>query len=160
MEKFLEAGRITNTHGIRGEVKIEAWTDSAEFLRQFKVLYIDEKPFKVTESRVHKHFLLAKLEGYDDVNAAMTLKNKTVYFARSDAKLPKGEFFLADLMGARVTNESGEELGVLEDIMELPAGNVYVVKGEREILIPAVPEFIIKTDIKAGEITVRLIEGM
>lgn len=160
MEKYLEAGRITNTHGIKGEVKIEAWTDDAEFLRQFKVLYIDNKPVKVTESRVHKGFLLAKLEGVDDVNAAMILKNKPVYFDRNDAKLPKGGFFLADLMGARVVDEAGGELGVLEDILEMPAGNIYVVKGEREILIPAVPEFIVDTDIKAGIITVSLIEGM
>lgn len=160
MEKYLEAGRITNTHGIKGEVKIEAWTDDAEFLRQFKVLYIDNKPVKVTESRVHKGFLLARLEGVDDVNAAMVLKNKTVYFDRSDAKLPNGGFFLADLMGAKVIDEVGSELGVLEDILEMPAGNIYVVKGEREILIPAVPEFIVDTDIKGAVITVRLIDGM
>ena len=160
MEKYLEAGRITNTHGIKGEVKIEVWVDSPEFLRKFKVLYIDNKPVKLLAGRTHKGFLLAKLEGFDDVNAAMTLKNKLVFIDRKDAKLPKGSFFLADLMGARVVDEQGNELGELADIMELPAGNVYVVRGEREILIPAVPEFIKKTDISAGLVTVRLIDGM
>lgn len=160
MEKYLEAGRITNTHGIKGEVKIEVWVDSPEFLRKFKVLYIDNKPVKLLAGRTHKGFLLAKLEGFDDVNAAMTLKNKLVFIDRKDAKLPKGSYFLADLMGARVVDEQGNELGELADIMELPAGNVYVVRGEREILIPAVPEFIMKTDISAGLVTVRLIDGM
>ncbi|MBS7403379.1 MAG: 16S rRNA processing protein RimM [Oscillospiraceae bacterium] len=160
MEKYLEAGRITNTHGIKGEVKIEVWVDSPEFLRKFKVLYIDNKPVKLLAGRTHKGFLLAKLEGFDDVNAAMTLKNKLVFIDRKDAKLPKGSYFLADLMGARVVDEQGNELGELADIMELPAGNVYVVRGEREILIPAVPEFIKKTDISAGLVTVRLIDGM
>ncbi|MGM9527468.1 MAG: ribosome maturation factor RimM [Oscillospiraceae bacterium] len=160
MDKYLEAGRITNTHGIKGEVKIEVWVDSPEFLRKFKVLYIDNKPVKLLAGRTHKGFLLAKLEGFDDVNAAMTLKNKLVFIDRKDAKLPKGSYFLADLMGARVVDEQGNELGELADIMELPAGNVYVVRGEREILIPAVPEFIKKTDISAGLVTVRLIDGM
>lgn len=160
MEKYLEAGRITNTHGIKGEVKIEVWVDSPEFLRKFKVLYIDNKPVKLLAGRTHKGFLLAKLEGFDDVNAAMTLKNKLVFIDRKDAKLPKGSYFLADLMGARVVDEQGNELGELADIMELPASNVYVVRGEREILIPAVPEFIKKTDISAGLVTVRLIDGM
>ena len=134
--------------------------DSPEFLRKFKVLYIDNKPVKLLAGRTHKGFLLAKLEGFDDVNAAMTLKNKLVFIDRKDAKLPKGSYFLADLMGARVVDEQGNELGELADIMELPAGNVYVVRGEREILIPAVPEFIKKTDISAGLVTVRLIDGM
>ena len=160
MDKYLEAGRITNTHGIKGEVKIEVWVDSPEFLRKFKVLYIDNKPVKLLAGRTHKGFLLAKLEGFDDVNAAMTLKNKLVFIDRKDAKLPKGSYFLADLMGARAVDEQGNELGELADIMELPAGNVYVVRGEREILIPAVPEFIKKTDISAGLVTVRLIDGM
>lgn len=160
MEKYLEAGRITNTHGIHGEVKIEVWADSPEFLRKFKVLYIDGKPFKVLEGRPHKGFLIVKFEDVDDVNTAMVLKNKSVYFDRFDAKLPKGDFFLGDIIGAKVLDESGAELGVLEDILEMPASNIYVVKGQREILIPAVPEFIVNTDVKGGTVTVRLIEGM
>ncbi len=160
MEKYLEAGRIINTHGIHGEVKIEVWADSPEFLRKFKVLYIDEKPFKVSECRPHKGFLIVKFEGVDDVNTAMVLKNKSVFFDRSDAKLSKGNFFLGDIIGAKVLDESGAELGVLEDTLVMPTNNIYVVKGRREILIPAVPEFIIKTDVKGGTITVRLIDGM
>lgn len=160
MEKLLEAGKIVNTHGIRGEVRIQPWVDSAEFLKTFKKLYIDGKPLRLRQGRVHKSFLIASFEGVEDVNAAMLLKNKTVYIDRTEAKLPKGSFFLADIMGARVVTEEGQELGLLEDIIEAPAANVYVVRGQREILIPAVPQFIIKTDPKGKLITVRLIEGM
>jgi 16S rRNA processing protein RimM len=88
------------------------------------------------------------------------LKNKVVFIDRDDVTLPEGEFFLQDIIGARVVDEDGNELGRLDDILELPAGNVYVVQGEREILIPARPEFILNTDVDAGEITVRLLEGM
>ena len=115
---------------------------------------------KVTASRVHKGAVLAKLEGVDDVNAAMVLKNKVVYIARKDVKLPQGSFFIADIIGAKVVTEDGTELGTLADVMEMPAQNIYLVKGEREIMIPAVDEFILKTDVKNGVITVRLIEGM
>lgn len=160
MKKYLEAGIIVNTHGIKGEVKIQPWADSAEFLMKIKTFYIDEKPYEMLTGRIHKDFLIAQLEGVSDVNEAMVLKNKTIFIDRSDVKLPKGTFFLQDIIGATVFDESGKELGKLSDVLELPASNVYVVAGEREILIPAVPEFIIKTDVNAGTVVVRLIDGM
>ena len=158
--KFLEAGEIVNTHGIRGEVKILPWTDDAEFLRRFHTIYINERPYAVRSSFVHKGCVIAALEGVDDVNAAMALKGRTVCFARADAHLPKGRFFLADILGAKVVTEDGAELGELTDVIENPTQNVYVVKGKREHLIPAVPEFIVGTDVEHGVVTVRLIEGM
>lgn len=159
-QQYIEAGKIVNTHGVRGEVKIQVWLDSPEFLRRFKTIYIDAKPVKMLSARVHKGFVIAVLEGVDDINAAMSLKNKTVHIDRADAKLGKGEYFLCDIIGARVENESGELIGALEDILETPASSVYIVRGESEHMIPAVPEFILKTDAEQGVITVRLIEGM
>ena len=158
--KFLEAGEIVSTHGVRGEVKILPWTDSVDFLRRFKTLYINEKPYAVLHSFAHKGCMIAALEGIGDVNAAMELKGRTVCFARDDAFLPAGRFFLADILGARVVTESGEEIGELADIIETPTQNVYVVRGAQEHLIPAVPEFILNTDAENGVVTVRLIEGM
>ena len=158
--QYVEAGEIVNTHGVRGEVKILPWVDSPEFLQKFKTLYLDGKPLRVRGSFVHKGCLIAALEGVEDVNAAMALKGRTVYIAKADAKLPKGSFFLADILGARVVTEEGADVGVLEDILELPGHRVYVVRGETEHLIPAVPEFIRATDPEQGLVTVRLIEGM
>ena len=160
MNKYLEAGIIVNTHGIRGEVKIQPWADNAEFLKEFRYLYIDEKPYELLSGKVHKNCLIAEFKGVSGVNEAMVLKNKIVSIDRCDAKLPKGAFFISDLIGATVVDESKKELGKLTDVLELPASNVYVVTGEREILIPAVPQFVIKTDVNAGLITVRLIDGM
>ena len=157
---FLEAGRIVNTHGVRGEVKIQPWADSPEFLLGFRTLYLGETPLQVRAARVHKNMVIAALEGVADVNAAMALKGRVVSIRRTDAKLPAGEFFIQDILGAEVRTESGETLGRLADVLDLPGGNVYVVRGEREILIPAVPEFVLETDPEAGVITVRLIEGM
>lgn len=162
MEKkqYIEAGRIVNTHGVAGEVKIEVWLDSPQFLKSFKRCFIDRREVKLLSARVHKGFLIVKLEGVEDVNAAMALKGRTVFIDRADARLPKGAFFLQDIIGASVVDESGSEIGKLVDVMETPASNVYVVKGEREHLIPAVPEFVMSTDADNGIITVHLIEGM
>lgn len=162
MEKkqYIEAGRIVNTHGVAGEVKIEVWLDSPQFLKSFKRCFIDKREVKLLSARVHKGFLIAKLQGVEDVNAAMALKGRTLFIDRTDARLPKGAFFLQDIIGASVVDEQGNEIGKLSDVMETPASNVYVVKGEREHLIPAVPEFIMSTDAENGIITVHLIEGM
>ena len=158
-KKFLEAGKIVNTHGVRGEVKILPWADSADFLKSFRVFYIDGEAVRVVNSRVHKNQLIAALEGVTDVNAAMALKNKVVCIDRGDAKLPDGRFFVQDLLGLPVRTEDGAGLGTLADVLDLPQGQVYVVRGEREILIPDVPEFILNVDETEG-ITVHLIEGM
>ena len=159
-KQYIEAGRIVNTHGIAGEVKIEVWLDSPQFMKRFKTLYTGDNKLSVTSSRVHKGFLIAKLEGVDDVNAAMALKGRDVYIDRKDAHLPKGTFFVADIIGAEVIDETGSSVGKLVDVMETPASNIYVVKGEEEHLIPAVPEFILSTDAENGVIKVHLIEGM
>ena len=159
-ERYLEGGRIINTFGIRGEVKIEPWCDSAEFLRRFQTLYIDNQPRKVRSARVHKGMLIALLEGVEDVNGAMLLKNKVVFFDRGDARLPKNSFFLADVIGCTVVDETGETVGTVTEVLTLPAQNVYVVQGEREHSIPAVPEFVLDTDLERRVIRVHLIEGM
>lgn len=162
MEKseFIQAGKIINTHGIAGEVKIEVWLDSPEFMKRFKKLYAAGREYNVQGTKVHKGFLLAKLEGVDDVNAAMALKNKEVSVRREDAKLPRGRYFIQDIIGASVVDEVGKEIGKLTDVMETPASMIYIVNGETEHLIPAVPEFILNTDADNGVITVHLIEGM
>ena len=159
--QFLEAGQIVNTHGIQGEVKIVPWCDTPEFLCQFDTLYIDAKPVKVRATRVHKGNVLATLEGISDVNAAMTLKGKTVSIDRTGVVLPEGRHFIADLMGLEVIDDAtGEKLGVVADVLTPPAHEVYVVKGEHEYMIPAVDEFLAETNVEGGYIKVRLIEGM
>ena len=158
--ELLECGKIVNTHGIRGEVKIIPWADSPEFVCGLPAIYIDGKAIKIRSARVHKGNVIALLEGIDDVNAAMLLKEKVVSMSRKDAKLPEGSFFIADIIGLDVICEDGTKLGVLEDILSPSLQQVYVVKGEREIMIPAVPKFILETNVAGGYIKVRLIEGM
>jgi len=160
MNEFLDCGQIVNTHGVHGEVRIVPWADSPGFLCQFPTLYVDGRPVDVAAARVHKGSVIAKLEGVDTVEGAMALKGKTVQIRRADANLPEGAFFLADIIGLDVVDEDGHKLGTLKEVLSPSVQQVYVVRGAREIMIPAVPEFILETNIEAGYIKVRLIEGM
>ena len=159
-QRYIDAGKIVNTHGVQGEVKLEVWLDSPRLLKSCGRVYLGGQEKKLLSAREHKGFLIAKLEGVEDVNAAMALKGRTVQIDRQDAPLPRGSYFLQDILGAAVVDESGTEIGRLSDVLELPGHRVYVVTGEREHLIPAVPEFIRNTDTENGVITVHLIEGM
>ena len=163
-EQYLEVGKVTSTHGVMGEVRVQPWADSPEFLCQFKTLYVDQAhwPIKVERARVHKNMVILKLEGVTDVPSALSMRNAILYIDRKDAALPEGSFFLADLMGLEVRDaQSGKVLGKIADIMNLPANNVYVVRGgERELLIPAVPQFIAETNVEGGYLRVNMMEGL
>ena len=164
MKQYLEVGKVTNVHGLMGEVKVQPWADSPEFLCQFKTLYVDEAHFPMTvqRARVHKNMVIIKFEGPTDVPSALSLRNAILYIDRSDVDLPEGAFFLADIYGLEVQDAaSGEVLGRIDDVLTLPANNVYVVRGgARELMIPAVPQFIAETNIEAGYIRVNMMEGL
>ena len=161
-QAYIEAGRITSTHGVHGEVKIEVWLDTPEDLKHYRRIFIDGQEKKLLSVRQQNRFVIVKLHQIDDINAAQPLKGKTVYIAREDAPLPPGGYFLQDLLDAKVVLEDGSPVGVLTEILERPANNVYVVTDPdgREILIPVVPAFIIRADAENGIVTVRLLEGM
>ena len=164
MKQYLEVGKVTNVHGLMGEVKVQPWADSPEFLCQFKTLYVDEAHFPMTvqRARVHKNMVIIKFEGPTDVPSALSLRNAILYIDRSDVDLPEGAFFLADIYGLEVRDTaSGEVLGEIADVLTLPANNVYVVRGgAQELMIPAVPQFIAETNIEGGFIRVNLMEGL
>ena len=164
LQQFLEIGKTTNVHGLMGEVRVQPWADSPDFLCQFDTLYVEEAhwPVKVERARVHKNMVIMKLEGVTDVNGALAMRNAVLYIDRKDAKLPEGSFFIVDLMGLEVRDAAtGAALGKIADVLNLPANNVYVVRGgEREIMVPAVPTFIAETNIEEGFVRVNMMEGL
>ena len=164
LQQYLEVGKVTNVHGLNGEVKVQPWADSPEFLCQFKTLYLDEAhfPMNVQRARVHKYMVIIKFEGPTDVPSALSLRNAILYIDRSDVDLPEGALFLADIYGLEVRDAAtGEVLGKIADVLTLPANNVYVVKGgPRELMIPAVPQFIAETNVEGGYLRVNLMEGL
>ena len=160
-DELIEAGIIVNTHGINGELRLQPWADSPDFLTGFGHLFIDGVSVKVLSAKVHKGCVIATLEGVDNIDAAIRMKNKVVKVRKEDIHLEEGKYFVADLIGLQAVDaESEKNLGTVSDVLSLPANNVYVIKGEREILVPAVPEFIVETNLEKGYIKLRLIEGL
>ena len=164
LQQYLEVGKVTNVHGLMGEVKVQPWADSPDFLCQFKTLYVDDAhwPIQLERARVHKNMVIMKFEGPSDVPSALSLRNAILYIDRADVDLPEGTFFLADIHGLEVRDAAtGEVLGKIADVLTLPANNVYVVKGgAREMMVPAVPQFIAETNIAGGFIRVNMMEGL
>lgn len=161
--KYLEAGRIVGTHGLKGEVRVDPWCDSAAFLAKFKRLYYkDGTELKVISSRPHKNITIIHLEGVTDVNAADALRGRILYINREDAHLPKGTYFIQDIIGLKaIDNETGEEYGEVTDVMKTGANDVYqITKDGRDYLIPAIPDVIIERNIDDGILKIRPIKGI
>lgn len=161
MEKqLLETGEIVSTHGIRGEVKILPWADAPDFLLQFKTLYLNGAPYEVEASRVHKNCVLAKLRGVDSPEKAMLLRGQTVSVDREGLTLPEGTVFIADLIGCRVLDDDGAQIGTIKDVLTMPSSDVYIIEGEKRYMIPSVKEFVREINVAEGYVRVHLIEGM
>ena len=127
---FIPVGAVVNAHGIRGEVKVNPTGFDPEFIASFKTLYIGGQPVKVISARVHKSTVLLALPGVATMDDALALKGKTVSIRRTDAKLPKGQYFDAELEGCTVLDDAtGEELGKLDKVLHYPAHKVYQVRG-------------------------------
>ena len=159
-DRLLEAGKVVTTHGVRGELKLLPYTDGPEFLLPFKTLYTkDGAAFQVRSGRVQNTCLLLKLSGVDSIEDAAPLINRMLYFRRDDPAIPEDTVFISDLIGLPVFSE-GVEIGKIREVLQTPGNDVYVVKGEKEYLIPAVPAFVEKVVLSDGRVNVHLIEGM
>ena len=155
--QFIEAGEIVTTHGIKGEVKVLPWLDSPEDLCDFDRCRIDGKEFEIEQCRVQKTCNLVKFAGIDTMEAAQAMRGKTVELYRED--IDDEVIFAAELIGMEVFCD-GELIGKIKEVLDYPGNSVYVIKGAREYMIPAVKEFILSTDMEKNEMQVKLIEGM
>ncbi|MBQ8310522.1 MAG: 16S rRNA processing protein RimM [Clostridia bacterium] len=162
---YLPCGKIINTHGFRGTVKLESWCDSPEILADLETLYFREgddfRPVRVLHASVFKQFVLMELAGVETEEAANRLREVEVFAAREDIPIEQGSFFISELLGLPVRHaDTNELLGSLKDINTSGARDLYVVKTARgESLIPAVPEFIVRID-PDDAIYIRPIEGL
>ncbi|MBQ9784038.1 MAG: 16S rRNA processing protein RimM [Clostridia bacterium] len=162
---YLPAGRIINTHGFRGTVKLESWCDAPEILADLERVYVSEaggyRALRVVRASVFKQFVLMDLEGVSDEESANRMRGTEVFAAREDLPLEEGDFFILDLLGLPVKHaDSGEVLGTLKDVNTASARDLYVIKTPTgEYMIPAVPEFIVKID-PDDAIYVRPIPGL
>lgn len=164
-KEFLECGKIVTTHGIRGEVRVQPWCDSPEFLLDFPTLYLDggKVPVEVERARLHKNVVIFKLKGVDTPEAGAALRNKLLYIKRSDASLEEGECFVQDLIGCRVVDvDTGADYGKIYDVRPTGANDVYYLRDEAgvERLVPVIPQVVLEKDLDGELIKIRPLEGL
>lgn len=161
-KEYLEAGKIVNTHGIKGEVKIMPYTDVPELLCEFDRLFLDRKEIFIERSRVAKNMVIAKFEGVDTPEQAEKFRNKILYMHRDDLELDDDTYFIQDLIGMEVKDaETGVIYGKIVDVMQTGANDVYVIKGnDREYLVPAIADVVVSTDIDKNQMTIKVLDGL
>lgn len=167
MEDLLRVGVIANTHGIRGEVKVFPTTDEKERFKDLKKVILDmgkeQKVLEIQSVRFFKNLVILKFKGIDNINDIEMYKGKDLLVTREDAvPLEEGEYFIADLLDLDVYSDEDEKIGVLYDVMQTSANDVYVVKTEegKEILLPAIDECILDIDLEESRMTVHIMEGL
>ncbi len=166
IKDYLELGQVVSTHGIKGELRFNPWCDTPEFVKKFKTLYFDnkgDKSIKVLSARPHGNMVILMLDGIDDIDKAKSLKNTVLYMKRSDAKLPKGTWFVQELFDCTVIdNETDKILGTICDVSETGANDVWHIKTPKgsEVLIPAIKQVVDTVDVETGIIKINLIKGL
>lgn len=167
MEDLLQVGVITTTHGVRGEVKVFPTTDDPARFKKLKNVILDTGKEKINLEvagvKFFKNMVILKFKGIDDINDVEKYRKKSLYVTRENAvKLKKNEYFIADLIGLKVESDEGEDLGILSDVLQTGANDVYVLskEGEDDILLPAIKECVKEVDIENGTILVHLLPGL
>lgn len=165
IKEYLEIGKITSTHGIKGEMRFQPWCDSPEFLTKFKTLYFDKKGEKAVKikARPNGEMAILKIEGIETVENAAKLRDKVLYMKRADARLPEGQYFIQELIGCTVYDADDESIcyGILSDVSQTGANDVWhIEKDGVEYLIPAIPPVVISTDVVEGIIKIRPLRGI
>ena len=166
MESLLEVGQIVNTYGIKGFVKVVPLVDNNNQFKSFKTLYIQEKKslkeLHIEEVKFSKNLVLLKFKSVDTIEQAEGLRNVYLQAKRSDIKLEKGAYFIVDLIGLEVYTEEGNLLGILKEVLQPGANDVYVVENEekKQILLPVIPDVVKEVDIDGKKVIVKLLEGL
>lgn len=165
MKQFLETGKITGTHGVKGEVRVQSWADSPEFLAEFDELYLDkgEKKIEITAARVHKNMIIMKIRGVDSIEDADKLREKVLYIDRDDVELEEGAYFIQDLIGLDVLDDdTGEHIGRIDEVSETGANDVYHIKTDdcKVYLIPAIPDVVKDISLDDGVMRIFKMKGL
>ena len=167
MEKQLQVGVISSTHGVRGEVKVFPTTDDVTRFRQLKKVYLDTGremlPLEIQNVKFFKQFAILKFKGIDNINDIEKYRGKSLMIDREDAvDLDEDEYFIADMIGMKVCTEDGSEFGTLKDVRETGANDVYIIDSleHGEVLIPAIRECILDVDMDEERMTIHLMEGL
>lgn len=167
MEDYLRVGVISNTHGIKGEVKVFPTTDDKKRFDYLKKVILDtgkEKvELEVSNVKYFKNMVILKFKGYDNINDIEKYKGKDLLVTRENAvPLEEGEYFITDLIDLNVVDEDNNKIGILFDVMQTGANDVYVVKMNdgKELLLPAIDQCVLDIDLENKIIKVHIMEGL
>ena len=168
MNKYLELGQIVNVKGLKGEVKVNPFTEDNTRFERIPNVFIKKakgEMIKISISKVgyNKNQVIIKFKEINTIEEAETLRNSYILVDRDSLEaLPEGVYYIADLIGLDVYTESEEYLGKVDDIFSTGSNDVYVVKAElgKQILLPGIDEVLKKIDIQSGKIIVNLIKGL
>lgn len=167
MEDLLRVGVITTTHGVRGEVKVFPTTEDPKRFKKLKTVILDDgrqqMELEIASVKFFKNLVILKFKEFDNINDVERFKKATLWVTRENAiPLEEGEYYIADLIDLAVVSDEGEELGVLSDVLETGANDVYVVskKGVQDLLLPNIPECILDVNLEEGVMTVHVMKGL
>ena len=167
MKERLEVGQIVNTFGIKGFVKVYPYVNDTSRFDDLKTVYVklkkQESKLEIEEVKYQKNMVLIKFKGIETVEQAELLRNSYIEIDRSQAiPLEKDEYFIADLLGLDVYLDTGEKLGILDDIYNTGGSDIYVVKNElgKQFLLPYIDDVVKNIDLENGKITVHIIDGL
>ena len=167
MEDLLQVGIITSTHGVRGEVKVYPTTDDPRRFRRLKEVVLDtgkeKMNLEIEGVKFFKQFVILKFKGLDNINDIEKYRQKSLYVTRKNAvRLQRDEYFIADLIGLKVQDEDGKELGTVKDVIETGANDVYEVEmaDGKSLLLPAIKQCILNVDGENGMMQVHVLEGL
>ncbi|MBQ8739966.1 MAG: 16S rRNA processing protein RimM [Clostridia bacterium] len=163
-KEFLEIGKFVGTHGVRGMVRIQPWSDDGAFLTQFKKFYLENGKTKIEMSKIapHGNVVIAQVKGVDTIEDAEKLREKVLYIKRDDARLPEGRYFISEIIGSQVFDaDTNALLGTLADVSPTGANDVWHIKnGDKEYLVPAIPDVIVSVDINTDTVVIRPLKGI
>lgn len=161
---FLEIGKIVGTHGVRGMIRIQPWSDNGDFLTKFKNFYLENGKTKIEMDKItpHGNVVISAIKGVNTIEDAEKLRNQILYIKRSDAKLPEGRYFVSEIIGSKVIDaETDEQIGTLTDVSQTGANDVWhIKKGEKEYLVPAIPDVVIDVDIDNDAVKIKPLKGI
>lgn len=167
MDDLLQVGIISSMHGIKGEVKVFPTTDDPNRFKKLKSVLLDTGretlDLQVEQVKFFKQFVILKFKKFDNINEVEKYKGKGLFVTRENAvKLKPNEYFIADMIGMEVFTDEGRKFGILTDVLETGANDVYVVETEehKEVLLPAIKECILNVDIAGRKMEIHLMEGL
>lgn len=164
IKRYLEAGKIVGTHGVRGEMRVECWCDSPAFLSKLKRLYLDEGRTELSVScRPHKNIALLTVKGVGSIEEADLYRGKILYLDRDDVKLQKGAHFVQDIIGLAVTDaDSGTVYGTVKDVLKTGSNDVYEMQtpDKKLVYIPVIPDIIDRLDLESGAVYIHPMKGL